>query len=298
MEKVFLPSLLISEIFYPVIDKQGVTADIIEQLVIEEFYHSFEIVSGQNKSERKKILKLSEENNLLITQWLTFSIEKNGYDIASYDTKLREESINYIKESIPLGAESGAENIAFVPGSDSGSDFREESKKMFFEGLCEICEEAKKYNMNILFEPLDRGVDKNRLIGPTSEAKKIINKVRTHFKNIGLAFDTAHAALNEENVKESIESIESEIYQIHFSNAVLDKGHEMFGDLHIPIGSPGFLNIKEIVTYLEKLKDIGIKAHKQIPIAIEARSNKHDNLHMVEKKNRDLLNKAINLAIN
>ena len=295
MVKEFMPSLLMSEIYFPIINEKDVTSHIIENSLQHSFYQSIEIAAGQDKNERKRILNLKEENNLLLTQWLTFVVEKNGYDIASSDEQWRRESINKIKEYLYLGAESGAENIAFVPGNDPGMKLRGEFIERFYEGVCEICEEATHLNLNILIEPLDRGVDKNRLIGPTNEANDLIKRVKKDYKNVGLAFDTAHSALNGENVVKAVKASTQELYQVHFSNAVLDKSHHLFGDLHMPIGDPGFLNVKGIASILKELQQTAKEEGKKIPIAIEARSQKNDDLEAKEKLNREILESAIKM---
>ncbi|MFD1067028.1 sugar phosphate isomerase/epimerase family protein [Oceanobacillus locisalsi] len=289
----FIPSLLIPEIFFPVKDKAGFTADIIKQLSEEDFYRSFEIGDVSQAAERKQIADLAKENQYEITQWLTFLIDKNGLDVSSIDSKLRKESVKQLKESIYEAAECGASNIAFVTGKDPGDNLREEAMEGLYESICEICEEAAAYHMNVLVEPLDRDAHKKRIIGPTNEAVGLINRVEKQFKNIGLAFDTAHAALNGEDIHEALEEAKHETHQIHFSNAVLDKKNHLYGDYHMPIGEPGFLTIDKITSILRKAVELDVRKQQGLRIAIEVRGKDINDYLDNEKISRNILNNSL-----
>lgn len=93
---------------------------------------------------------------------------------------------------------------------------RKDAAEIFYQTLSEICEEAAKYNINVLVEPLDRGAHKKRFLGPTSEAVALFARVRESYPNVGFAFDTAHAALNGENIYEALELAKPYINQLHF----------------------------------------------------------------------------------
>jgi hydroxypyruvate isomerase len=293
----FIPSLLIPEVYFPMKNKKGFTADLVEKLAEEGFYHSFEIGDGYDKTERKRMLDVKENNNVIITQWLTFLIDKNNLDVSSIDLKLRLESVKQIKESLYLAAECGATNVAFVTGQDPGVNRRTEAIEGLYESLCEICEAASTYNMNVLVEPLDREAHKKRIIGPTNEAVNLLTMVREKYNNIGLAFDTAHAALNGEDIFEAMEISKSQIHQIHFSNAVLDTKSDLYGDNHMPIGEPGFLNSGKISDILRKADELNIQSENGLRVAVEVRGRDKDDYHANEKTVRTILENALNLAV-
>jgi len=296
MSTQFIPSLLVPEIYFPVKNEKGFTVSLLEKMTDEGFYRSFEIGDGQDQQERKRILALKETHNFQLTQWLTFLIDKYNLDVSSLDSKLRLESVNRIKESIYLAAECGAANIAFVPGQDPGAERRLEATEGFYESLCEICEEAAKYNMNVLVEHLDRYAHKKRLIGPMKETVQLLSSVGERYKNIGLAFDTAHSALNGENILDAMEQAKSQIHQIHFSNAVLDPNSELYGDFHMPIGEPGFLTEEKIIDILQKADELSLQSEQGLRVAVEVRGTDKDNYHANEKTVRSILEKALNLV--
>jgi sugar phosphate isomerase/epimerase len=289
----FLPSLLIPEIYNPVMNQIGFVPSLIERLGQEGFYRSFEISDGYDTEDRIRIRKAAQANNLTITQWLTFFIYKNNLDVTSLDSKLRLESVKQIKESLYLAAECGASNVAFIPGPDPGIHLREQAFEGFYEGLCDICEEASKFNLKVLVEPLDREAHKKRLLGPTSDAVDLISRVEKQFPNIGIAFDTAHAALNGEDIFQAMEIAGSQIHQIHFSNAVLNDNHPLFGDHHMPIGEPGFLTSEKIASIIQKADELGIQAEDGLRIAIEVRSHDLDECELNAGTARTILETAL-----
>ncbi len=296
MSTKFIPSLLVPEIYFPVKNNKGFTATLIENLADKGFYRSFEIGDGQDKQERKEILALKEKYNIQVTKWLTFLIDKYNLDLSSVDTKLRLDSVRRIKENIYLAAECGASTIAFVPGKDPGADLRLKATEGFYESLCEICEEASQYNMTVLVEHLDRYAHKKRLIGPMNETVQLLSRVKDQYENIGLAFDTAHSALNGEDISGALELSKSMVHQIHFSNAVLDQTNPLYGDYHMEIGEPGFLTLEKICNILQKSDNLSLQSESGLRVAVEVRGKDKKNLHENERKVRSILKTALNLV--
>ncbi|WP_040203671.1 sugar phosphate isomerase/epimerase family protein [Neobacillus jeddahensis] len=296
MSTQFVPSLLVPEVYFSVKNETGFTVNLIEKMAAEGFYRSFEIGDVDDQQERRKILALKESYDFQLTQWFTFLIDKNNLDVSSIDRKLRVESVRQIKDAIHLAAECGATNIAFVPGQDPGEDRRQEAIEGFYESLCEICAEATTYQMNVLVEHLDRYAHKKRLIGPIKETVPLLSDVAETYQNIGLAFDTAHAALNGEDVCQAMEMAKAQIHQIHFSNAVLDQTSALYGDNHMPIGKPGFLTVEKISDILRKADELSLQAENGLRVAVEVRGKDQEAVHANEKTTRAILEQALNLV--
>ena len=296
MSEKFIPSLLIPEVFHPLKREKDFTADVIERMVAEDFYKSIELGDGIEKPERKRILELTEKNDIIVTQWLTFLIEENNLDVSSLDSKLRLETVNRIKDSLYASAEIGAKNIALVTGDNPGANRWAEGIEGLYESLCEIAEAAKEYDMNLLIEPLDRFAHKKRIIGTTDETVALLSRVQEKHDNVGIAFDTAHAALNGEDIFEAMEKGKSLIHQIHFSNAVLDSNNELYGDFHMEIGSPGFLTVEKISAILRKANELNIQENG-LRVAAEVRGKgDKESCYQNEKQLRTILQEALNLV--
>ncbi len=290
----FIPSLLVPEVFHPIKREKNFTADLLESIIETNFYKSVELGDGFDEKERKRILAVTEKNGIEVTQWLTFLIEENNLDVSSLDTSLRKKAVSNLKESLPLAAEIGAKNIAIVTGDDPGKESWAEGIESLYESICEIAEAAKEFNMNLLIEPLDRFAHKKRILGTTDETVELLIKVQKSHRNVGIAFDTAHAALNGEDIFEALEKGKELIHQIHFSNAVLDTKSELYGDFHMEIGEPGFLTVDKISAILQKAHELGIQAEKGLRVAAEVRGKiDKENSMQNEKKLRSILAEAL-----
>lgn len=290
---MFVPSLLMPEIYFPFKNESGFTAGLIETFAEQGFYGSFEIGEIFDQAERKRILQAKERHRFILTQWLTFVLEANELDIASTDRRIRQESVRQVKENLSLAAECGVSNIALVTGPDPGPQHRAAAIEGLSDSLSSICQEASAYRMNVLIEPLDRFAHKKRLIGPTQEAVDLIAAVQRSHPNIGLAFDTAHAALNGENLFEAMSLSRDHIRQIHFSNAVLDPAHSLYGDRHMPIGEPGFLSGATIADVLRKAIELGIPSPDGLRVAVEVRGTDRSDRFANEKTARTVLESAL-----
>src|SRR5699024_6790383 len=176
------------------------------------------------------------------------------------------------KNHFYLATECGAENLAVISGPFSEKTNINESMESFYESLCEICEKALEHDMKILVEPLDRYAHKRKFIGPSKDLLLLMKKVKKRYKNIGVAFDTAHSALNDENIEESISLLSPYIEQIHLSNAVLDSDDPMYGDNHMELGFPGFLHEESIFKFIDAAEELDLFKNGKIRLSMEVRT--------------------------
>jgi sugar phosphate isomerase/epimerase len=291
-----IPSLLVTEVFFPVKDEKGFAASVVENLGAQGFYQSFEIGDGYDQEDRKRILHAKEINNLSIFQWLTFLTYKTDLNVSALDAALRKKTVSQIKESLYLAAECGVSTVGFVPGPDPGVHFRKAGLEALYESFCEICEEAATFDMYVSIEAMDREIHKKRVLGLTSEAVPLISKVRETYSNAGIVFDTAHVTLNGEDIFTSLELAQPVMDRLHFANVVEDPKSELYGDHHMPIGEPGFLTIERMSQILKKASELGIQSEKGLPVAVEVQGrNKHDYFAN-EKTIRAALESAMNLV--
>jgi hydroxypyruvate isomerase len=286
-----IPSLLIPEIYFPEKEKEGVTSDLIEKFILEGFYRSFEIADIVSGKERKQIGDLARRYNVQVTQWLPSFMNRKNLDLSSLDSKMRSDSIQQMKESLYSVSECGASSVAIISGKEPGGNLRGAAMEAMFESVSELCEEADKHNIKILIESIDYKTDKRGLLGPIASVLEMIDRIREHYENIGLVFDTAHTALNNEDIFEALSLTRAQIRGIHLSNAVLDQSSDLYGDNHIPIGEPGFLTEEVIKQFLVKAAEV---IDHEVNVAIEVRSKTGENCSEVEKIVRSIQCSAMN----
>ncbi|HSU79949.1 MAG TPA: sugar phosphate isomerase/epimerase family protein [Candidatus Angelobacter sp.] len=291
-----IPSLLVTEVFFPVKDEEGFAASVVENLGSQGFYQSFEIGDGYDQEDRKRILQAKEKNNLSIFQWLTFLTYKTDLNVSALDASLRKKTVSQIKESLYLAAECGVSTVGFVPGPDQGARLRKAGLEALYESFCEICEEAATFNMHVSIEAMDREVHKKRVLGLTSEAVPMISKVRETYSNAGMVLDTAHVTLNGEDIFASLELAQAVMDRLHFANVVEDPKSELYGDHHMPIGEPGFLTIEKMSQILKKASELGIQSEKGLPVAVEVQGRNKNDYFANERTIRAALESAMNLV--
>lgn len=289
----FTPTLLLPEVYFPHVNEKGYLAKKIEDVAEEAFYGGVEIASIHDASDRKRVKEASTHAGLTVVQWMTSLITENELDLSAVDTTVRLNAVEKIKRNLYLATECGATHVALITGPDPGVKLRKEANERLYESLCKICAVTSDYGINLLVEPLDRNVHKKRFLGPTDESIELISRVKDNHRNIGLAFDTAHAALNGENIQEAVDLSGSHISQLHLSNAVLDQSNPLFGDNHMPIGDPGFLNFESVMELFRRAKEAGILSEKVLRVSVEERTPIENDPEVTEMKGKVFLQKVL-----
>ncbi|MUV37062.1 hypothetical protein JNUCC1_00868 [Lentibacillus sp. JNUCC-1] len=285
----FKPTILLPELYFPDADKKGFLAGKIEQFAEEGFYKGVEIPVINNSVDRQRVKEATASANFSVVQWMTALITNEGLDISAVDSSERVYATERIKKHIPAAVESGAGYIALITGPNPKVHLKEKAAESLYNSLCDICSYAGDFGLEVLIEPLDRHVHKKKFIGPTEEAVKIISQVKQSYPNIGLAYDTAHAALNGENIEHSLEIADMHISQLHLSNAVLNSKHKWYGDYHIPLGEPGFMTLEKATLILKKMKGTKILSQRDLRISVEVRSVSSNDAELQEKNAREFL---------
>ncbi len=289
-ENVFIPSLLVTQVYYPYCEEKGATAEILNKVANDGFYQAIEIDCHYEAEEREKIGSINKKQGWTVTQWLTSKIDKEKLDLSALDETMRAQSAQAIIRMLDKAAEMNVHNIAFISGPSPGEDLREKALDSFYRSLCEICAAARAYKIGVLVEPLDYKAHKRKALGKTEETVQLIQKVREAYDNLYFAFDTAHAALNEEDVQAAILKALPIMGQLHFSNAILDINDALYGDYHLPIDiETGFLNqafIEELLQYISRQK---AALNDKLRVAIEVQGKETQKLHENESIARELL---------
>ncbi len=277
MTDAFLPSVILNETHIEFYGQKDVISEAVSRVAEEGFYKKVEIPDIADKAERKKIRDIVNSNNIPVTQWMSMVLlyaDKEGLNLSSTDEGLRKKSVSVIKDHIVPAVECGTNFIGLLGGADPGQEFRVQATEQLYQSLCEICESAQDYSLDIILEPLDREAHKKHLIGPTNEAVALIKKVKKSFDNIGLCWDSSHVALCGENIFQSLAEAAPYAKQLHLANPVLDAEKDSFTDNHIPVGPPGDLTIEKIAEFYKKAIDLGLLLERKLSIALEVRTPK------------------------
>lgn len=271
-----LPSLLLPEVYGPWKFDRGFVARQIEQAAADGFYRSVEISRIPESEDRQAIRAVCADHDIRVSTWLTQVIDDEKLDLTTLDDTLRARSVDVLKRAMPEARECGAVTVAFIGGPDPGPEQRQRGYDCFVESMGALCTEAANLGLRVMFEPLDRFAHKKRLVGPTDEALVAFARIRADHPTFGLAFDTAHAALNEEDVAASLALARDVTVNLHLSNAVLDSNDPLYGDHHMMPGAPGFLTLERAAELIAAASRLRIAADRGLPVSIEARARPTD----------------------
>lgn len=288
------PSAHIAELFFPLAGDESALLHVIREIAGIGYYRGFETGIIHQPQIARTIRTLAEQNQLSVTQWLTFELLKDNLNLSSLDPALRERSIRRACELVHLAAECGTRKLSLVSGADPGDARREEAKKGFAEALVRIGETVRQYdNMLLQVEPLDRFAHKCQLIGPTGETVEWMKALRPDCPKLYLAWDSAHVALNEEDLIESLTTAAPLISQLHLANAILDPQAQGYGDYHMKFGAPGFLTTATAAQIIRTALHLALPEELgPISLAVEMRTTDQDDLWDNERQCREFLQSA------
>jgi sugar phosphate isomerase/epimerase len=93
----------------------------------------------------------------------------------------------------------------------------------------------------VLIEPTDRDVSKRKLLGPSAETAAFCRDMRAAgVPNLASMVDMGHVPLLGETLAQAFADTVPFIEHVHLGNCILqDRSHPMFGDKHVPWGTPG-----------------------------------------------------------
>ncbi len=294
LKEVIHPSILISEMFYPYVGDSRKLCDIIGKIAGLNYYRGIEIGLVDGEENRNLVRRQVDDNQWQLTMWITQDLLKRGLNPSTLDKAVHQKTVSRLKELVEIAGECGASNLAMISCDDPGEKNRAEAKKNLYEVIVEICREIQKYpKMNLLIEPLDRAAHKKNLIGPTDESVEFLTQLRREYQYIYFSWDSAHVALNNEDLLWSLEMSAPYISQIHLANAVLDPNSELYGDWHMHLGTPGFLNFECGARLLKKAAALPLPGHLKHFVSVEVRCKDNDLPWDNEKKYRAFLDEIL-----
>lgn len=298
IKEIFKPSLLISEVFYPLVDQDDQLVSIIGRAVDLEYYRGIEIGAIYTAAGRKAAAAKLQAGGVALTSWATRDLAERNLMPASLDPDIRRQTVSRLKELLDMAAECGAGNFCLISGPDPGAGQRDEAKDVLFDTLCRLSDYMKQYqDINLMLEPLDRFAHKKGLIGPTGEAVDFMRRLRTVNERCYFSWDSAHVALNEEELSESIRASAAYIGQIHLANAVLDPQSGLYGDWHMDVGAPGFLTADTGAGILSCACRCELPGEADHYVSIEARGLDGEDLWGKEKRLRAFLEQILEKQI-
>ena len=254
----FRPGFIV-HVYYPrARTSHGVTLERVRAAADTGLYRAVEIAEVTDRRERESIRRLVEERDLTLAYWVSMLQVESSDSISDPDERVRARAVARLVPHVSYAAECGARSLAIVPGRDVGARRRPGAIENLRRSILELDREARAAGVDRMeMETMDREAHKKHVLGPTDESVAFITEVRREVPGFGMVFDTSHIRLLGEDPAESLRLAAPVISRIHFANCVPDPGHPQYGDHHMPLGVPGYLDANEIERLLRVALEVG-----------------------------------------
>ena len=293
MKEHIRPGVMLSEMLFPHLGRPGIFADSIERIIGIGFYENVEILPILDADERQRVGELIRTNGLSLNSWMSFIQMEEGLDLGSLDEGHRRKSVARTIEFMEPAAEVGTRGFGVLVGPDPGPAQRAAVIDALVISFCELGDAISAFTpMHLLFEPMDREAHKKGVIGPTSEFVPLTERVRKHYPQMGVCWDSSHIALNGEDLCDSLEASWHTVTQIHFANPVLDLQSPVYGDTHQPFGPPGIIGPQKIADVILKAEAIGMCDNERPYMSVEVRTTLGGDPWETDAHQRETLSQA------
>lgn len=286
----FRPGLLIHILFPEVRQRVGLTVKQARVAADSGYYRALEIPEVNDPGERAALRRLVEERNLKLIYWLSFPQFDSSFSISAPDENIRRRAVQELTPHLAYAAETGAYAVGILPGRDVGPELRPRAMESLKKSILELAKAGRTYGISRFhMETMDREAHKKHVLGPTDEALIFIEDIRRQVPEFFLAFDTSHLRLLGEDPIDSLRKAASVIGQIHLANCVPDPGHPRYGDHHMPLGSPGFLDRNYIARLFAAGLEAGVLGPDAPVVSLEVAGPGGDASLPVEREGRIMM---------
>lgn len=207
----------------------------IESVASDLFFASVEVRYVPEASARRRMVEILRASHLDVVYETYPRFRQLGLDLNSGDNTARARAVEEGRRAIDEAVEIDAVRINIASGPDPGPDGRDAGTDALVDSLCTLGEYAAGLKgPPLALEPFPRDSPDPYLIGPTAEAIALVRLVREVYPDFGLTLDTAHMALQREDVAATLAIAAPYLGQMHLANVAP-------GDPTVapPLGIPG-----------------------------------------------------------
>ncbi len=295
LSEVARPGILISNTWPTSRERPGDTQVAIETVLRHGFFEAFQTVEIPHPEERRAIANLLGRERCPLTYCLTRVLNESRLNLSDLDEENRRRSVERAIRGLDEAREAGASRVSVISGprpADPGQ--RAKAVQQLGNSLLTICRAARaEPALELIIEPLDWDVHKKCSLGLTSEAVALCHVAAQEGQRLSVCVDTAHALLNGEDLSVSLALALPYLAEYHYCNCVLDPAHPLYGDWHLPFGSPGVVDVAAIARLMRESMVFGFFGPESRPaIFCEVLKRPQDEPHQVMQHCHDALEQA------
>jgi sugar phosphate isomerase/epimerase len=190
-------------------------------------------------------------------------------DPGSVDSAERKQTLSLLIRHVDQAIELGAESVAMLSGPDPGASKRSVGLEHTADLIAELCAYSQSHGgPKIILEVCDHEIDKKTLVGPAETAAHLCELVFARGAgNFGLCVDLSHLPLLGETPDQAIGPVQDYLATAHLGNAVLEKGHPLYGDQHPGFGTRAGANrVDQTRDFINALRNVGFLNRKHPPM--------------------------------
>ncbi len=244
----------------------GNTLRAIELGFKEAFFEAFQTVDVPEPAERRQIAAAFRGTALPLTYCIGRLLNESGLNLSDLSEPGRLKAVDSVRPWLDDAREAGARRVLLLSGrAPADEEARQEALVQLERSLFSICRQAQEPPaLQVVIEPLDVRAHKKSTLGFTQEAMRLVCSLPPDC-GLGLCLDTSHLLLNEEDPVSALRLAHQLVRELHFCNCVSDRGHPLFGDLHLPFGSPGRIGVTDVASLMKVALEVGFFSKQNRP---------------------------------
>ncbi|MEM2094954.1 MAG: sugar phosphate isomerase/epimerase family protein [Candidatus Bathyarchaeia archaeon] len=245
---------------------EGPIIETAMKIIGDEFFGAIEVGFVKDRDTRKRLAKLLNEGNLEVVFCGGPLVLAQRLNLNSLDEQERKRSVEGVKQIIDMAYDVDAKICTILSGPMPSAEHKQKATSLLVDSLRELCDYAKsRGNLMLTLENFDVEYEKRCLIGPTSEAAAVAEKLRATFSNFGLTVDLSHLPLLHEK-PEAVKKAGAYLEHVHVGNCIMrDRADPMYGDQHPRFGiANGENDVDELAAFLKALENMGYFVKKTV----------------------------------
>lgn len=255
---------LVYPMAYPEATEPPAVQETIRRLASADFFDVLEVKRVDQPGIHQELLAIAEQSGMSYGMAAQPNLLGGKLSLNDPDDQGRQAAVDEVKKCIDAAYELSAKITAVLSGPDPGSDDdRSRQMDLLVASLVELCNyaesQATDYLCWVSLEAFDDAIDKKCLIGPTSRAVEVAERVRGQVDNFGLTIDLSHLPLLRESPSDCLSQASEYLIHAHAGNCMMaDTADPAYGDMHPRFGYPGGENdVAELQEYMESLIYVG-----------------------------------------
>ncbi|MGD9497599.1 MAG: sugar phosphate isomerase/epimerase family protein [Armatimonadota bacterium] len=260
---------------YPIIRDEDpqMILDSARKIAEDDFFDVLEVRRSQHPEVMEGLKAIAATSGLKLGMGAQPPLLLGKHNINSLDESVRRAAIDDVKLSIDAAYELGCRICAFLSGPKPADEADiPRAMDLLVDSCVELCEySAAKAGEGepvwLSLEQFDDAIEKMSLIGPSTRAAELAERVKAQVSNFGLTQDLSHMPLLGETAQDMLTPTVDHLIHVHVGNAVMaDPSLTGYGDKHPRFGYPGSENdVEDLAMFLETLVYVGYFDRDDLP---------------------------------